>query len=189
MSNNFPGGNMKSPYIVIVALFIALCVMSGCKQDKLPTEASIPDQPRIGSGVLRANIDGSPWVAVDAAGIPSGTSTYSGNILHISGIRAGVGNSAESGTIDLIIDLGASRAEIVPGTYELGTIPAQEGEAQHFDGLSCVCHTNSAYSGTVTITALDVSRKVVSGIFAFNGIGVNGETHTFREGMFEVPWK
>jgi hypothetical protein len=180
---------MKSPHTVIAVLFIALCVMNGCKQDKLPTEASIPDRPPIGSGVLRANIDGSPWVAVDAAGIPSGTSTYSGNILHISGVRAGVGNSAEPGTIDLIIDLGASRAEIVPGTYELGTIPAQEGEAQHGDALLCACHTNSTHLGTVTITALDVVRKAVSGIFDFDGIGVDGQTHIVRGGMFDVTWK
>jgi hypothetical protein len=90
--------------------------------------------------------------------------------------------------MNLIIDLSASKASLSPGTYELGTIPAQEGEAQHFDGMSCVCHTDGAHSGTVTITALDVSRKVVSGTFAFNGVGVNGQTHTFSEGMF-ITWK
>jgi hypothetical protein len=55
--------------------------------------------------------------------------------------------------------------------------------------MSCVCHTDRAHSGIVTITELDVSRKVVSGMFAFNGIGVDGQTHTFSEGMFDVTWK
>ena len=182
---------MKSYQRVVAVLFIAGCLMNGCTQDRLPTEAFIPDQSptAIGSGVLRANIDGTPWTSEDATGIPLGTSTYSGNILHISGVRPAVGDTAESETIDLIIDLSASKAVLGPGTYELGTIPAQEGEAQHFDGLSCVCHTHSAHSGTVTITALDVSRKVVAGVFAFNGTGVNGQTHTFSEGMFDVTWK
>ena len=49
------------------------------------------------------------------------------------------------------IDLTAARTDLGPGTYELGTIPAQEGEAQHRDALSCVCYTNSGHSGTVTI--------------------------------------
>jgi hypothetical protein len=194
MSNNFPGGNMKSPQIVIAVLFIALCVMNGCKQDNFPVQPSTPNPPpQIGSGVLTANIDGSPWAAQDSAGIPSGTSTYSGNILHISGVRAvGVDTARENDgaeTIDLIIDLTASKAILGPGTYELGTIPAQEGEAQYHDALSCVCATNSTHSGTVTITVLDASRKVVSGTFAFNGIGANGQTHTFSEGMFDVRWK
>ena len=182
---------MKSPQLVIAVLLTAGCMMNGCTQDKLPTQPSTtyPTPTAIGAGVLRANIDGSPWTAEDATGIPLGTSTYSGNILHISGVRPAVGDTAEAETIDLIIDFSASNAVLGPGTYELGTIPAQEGEAQHFDGLSCVCHTNSAHSGTVTITALDMSRKVVSGIFAFNGIGVDGETHTFSEGMFDVTWK
>jgi hypothetical protein len=191
MSNNSPGGKMKSPNMVIAVLFIALCVMNGCQQDKLPTEAYVPNPPPppTGSGVLTANIDGVSWSAKDLAGIPSGTSTYSGNILHISGVRAGVGDVAESGTMDLIIDLGASRAEIVPGTYELGTIPAQEGEAQHGDALLCACHTNSTHLGTVTITALDVARKTVTGVFDFDGIGVDGQTHIVRGGMFDVTWK
>ena len=182
---------MKLAHIVIAVLVIAGCVMNGCTQDKLPTEAAVPDVPHppTGAGVLRANIDGTPWASEDATGIPLGTSTCSGNILHISGIRPAVGDTAESETIDLIIDLSASKAVLGPGTYELGTIPAQEGEAQHFDGLSCVCHTHSAHSGTVTITALDVSRKVVAGVFAFNGTGVNGQTHTFSERMFDVTWK
>jgi len=182
---------MKSHSIVIVALFIALCVMNGCKQDKLPTEGSTIDQPPppIGSGVLRANIDGSPWVAEDAAGIPSGTSTYSGNIIHISGVRSVAGDTAKSGTIDLIVDLGTSNAEIKPGTYQLGTIPAQEGEAQHRDAMSCACRTNSAHSGSITITVLDVDRKVVSGVFDFDGFGVDGQTHIVRGGTFDVTWK
>ncbi len=182
---------MKNPHVVIAVLLTAGCMMNGCTQDKLPTQPSIPDQPPTanGAGVLRANIDGSPWVAEDATGIPSGTSTYSGNILHISGVRPVVGDTAEAETIDLIIDVGASKTSLSPGTYKLGSIPAEEGEAQHFDGLTCVCHTNSAHSGTVTITALDVSRKIVAGKFAFNGIGANGETHAFSEGIFDVTWK
>lgn len=182
---------MKSTHIAIAVLFLVGCVMNGCKEDKLPTEAFIPDQPPppTGSGVLKANIDGSPWAAENAAGIPSGTSTYSGNILHISGVRAIGGNTAEQGTIDLIIDLGASNAQINPGTYQLGTIPAQEGEAQHRDDLLCACHTNSTHTGSVTITMLDVAKKVVSGVFDFDGIGVNGQTHTVRGGTFDVTWK
>ncbi len=181
---------MKSTHIVIAVLFIAGCVMNGCKQDKLPTETYITElpPPSTGLGVLTANIDGSPWVAKDAAGIPSGTSTFSGNVLHISGVRA-VGNTAESGTMDLIIDLPASTAGVGPGTYQLGTMPAQEGEAQHRDDLSCACHTDSIHSGTVTLTVFDVTRRVVSGTFDFDGIGVDGQTHSVRGGTFDVALK
>jgi len=180
---------MKSTHSVTAVLLIAGCVMSGCTQDKLPTAAYIPEPPTspTGSGVLTANIDGVSWAA-ESAGMPSGTSTFSGNILRISGVRAVVGNTQASETIDLTIDLGASRANIGPGTYELGAIPAQEGEAQHYDGVSCVCHTNNAHSGTVTITAIDMARKVVSGVFDFDGIGADGQTHIFRGGTFDVKW-
>jgi hypothetical protein len=182
---------MKSSHKAIAILFIAGCVMNGCTQDKLPTAPYIPNPPPppAGSGVLTANIDGLPWVARDGAGIPSGTSTYNGNLLHISGSQAVVGDTADVETIDLVIDLSASKAYIVPGTYALGSIPAQAGEAQHNDGMICICHTNSAHSGTLTITALDVARKVVSGRFAFNGIGATGQTHIISEGMFDVTWK
>lgn len=180
---------MKSSHVVIAVLFIAGCMMNGCNQNTLPSQASIPDQPPSGAGVLRANIDGSLWVAEDIAGIPSGTSTYSGTILHISGGRAVVGDTADAETIDIIIDLSASNGGLCAGTYELGTIPAQEGEARYNDSRSRVCNTNSTHSGTVTITAVDVSRKVVSGIFAFSGIGVNGQTHSFSEGIFDVTWR
>jgi hypothetical protein len=182
---------MKSSNVLITVLFIAGCVMNGCTQDKLPTMPYIPTPPSspTGSGVLTANIDGVSWAAADIAGIPSGTSTYSGNILHIWGARAVVGDTAEAETINLIIDLSASKAYVVPGRYSLGTIPAQAGEAQHNDGLMCVCRTNSTHSGTATITTLDAARKVVSGTFEFSGIGVDGQTHSFGNGMFDVTWK
>ena len=182
---------MKTHRLVIAILFSGCCVMSGCTQDKLPTAPYIPTPPQLatGSGVLTANIDGLSWAAADIAGVPSGTSTYSGNILHIWGARAVVGDTAEAETINLIIDLSASKAYIVPGRYSLGTIPAQAGEAQHNDGLMCVCRTNSTHSGTATITTLDVARKVVSGTFEFTGIGVDGQTHNFGDGMFDVAWK
>jgi hypothetical protein len=182
---------MKSTHVVFAVLFLVGCMISSCTKDNLPTEAYVPpsDLPPSGSGVFTANIDGVSWSAEDLAGIPSGTSAYSGNVLHISGARPIVGDTAESETIDIVIDLSSSTAYVVPGTYSLGTIPAQAGEAQHSDGLICVCHTNSAQSGTVTITTLDVSRKVVSGRFAFDGTGIGGETHVISEGKFDVTWK
>jgi hypothetical protein len=180
---------MKSSHIVIAVLCIAGCMMNGCTKDKLPTEPSIPDQAPTGAGVLVANIDGSPWAAEDIAGDPTGTSTYSGNILHISGARSVVGDTAEAEGIDLTIEPSASKAGLSLGTYTLGTIPAQEGEAEQSVGTTSVCRTTSGHSGTVTITALDTVRKVVSGRFAFNGIGVDGQTHVINEGMFDVTWK
>jgi hypothetical protein len=178
MFNNLPGGNMKSAHIVIAVLFIAGCVMNGCTQDKLPTEAAVPDVPHppTGAGVLRANIDGRPWAAEDIAGIPLGTSTYSGNILHICGVRPVVGDTADAETIDLIIDWAYLNTDISPGTYQLGTIPAQAGEAQHFDGMSCVCHTDRAHSGTVTITGSTCPKSHFR-MFAFNGIESTGNAH------------
>ncbi len=180
---------MKSTPVVFAVLFAVGCVISSCTKDKLPTESSIPDQPPTASGVLTADIDGLSWAAEDIAGIPSGTSTYSGNILHISGCQSVVGDTAEAETIDLIIAPSASMAGLSPGTYTLGTMPAQEGEAQESVGATLVCRTNSAHSGTVTITVLDTVRKVVSGRFAFSGIGVDGQTHTFSGGVFDVTWK
>ena len=182
---------MKNHRLVIAIMFLAGFLINGCEQDKFLTEPVIanPPAPPTGSGVLSANIDGVSWVAQDIAGIPSGTSTYSGNVLHITGFRTVVGDTADAESIDLIIDLSASKGYVVPGTYALGTIPAQAGEAQHNDGMICVCHTNSAHSGTVTITTLDLARKVVAGRFEFNGIGVSGQTHVFSEGMFDVAWK
>ncbi len=187
---------MKSTHIVFAVLFLVSCVISSCTKDKLPTETNIPDTgpttpnlPPSGSGVLTANIDGLSWAAEDIAGNPSGTSTYNGKILHISGARVVVGDTADAETMDLIIDLSTSKAYIVPGTYALGSIPAQAGEAQHSDGMTCVCNTNSAHSGTVTITSLDAARKVVSGTFAFDGIGTYGETHVISRGQFDVAWK
>ena len=184
---------MKTTHILFALLFLAACVLSGCTKDQLPTETTVSDLPASdlppsGSGVLTAKIDGSSWAAEDIAGLPTGTSTYNGKLLHISGGRAVVGDTADAETIDLIIDLTSSRGYIVPGTYALGTIPAQSGEAQHSDGLICVCHTSSGQSGTVTITTLDVERKIVSGRFGFNGIGVDGETHVISEGKFDVAW-
>ncbi len=186
---------MKTSRVVIALLFIAGCAMNGCKQDKLPTEpfTSNPPPPPTGAGVLTATIDGSPWVAQDLTGIPSGTSTYSGNILHVKGVRPVVGDTANENdgteTLDLIIDLTASKVVLGTGTYELGTIPWDQGEAQYHDAQSCVCYTNSTHSGTVTITALDVTRKIVSGVFAFNGIGASGHGHIVSEGAFDVTWK
>ena len=143
-----------------------------------------------GAAAVHSGVDGAAAGGARAAGTPSGTSSYSGNVLHISGGRTVVGDTAEAETIDLIIDLRASQTSIVAGTtYALGTIPAQEGEAEHHDGLACVCHTNSCQPETVTITALDVISKTVSGTFAFNGPGVDGQTHVFSEGMFDVAWK
>ena len=189
---------MKSSHTAIAVVLIAGSVMNGCKQDNLPTQPSVPNPPQlqIGSGVLRANIDGSPWAAEGTDGVPTGTSTYSGNILHIRGVRpigvVGVDTAREpvdGETIDLIIDLGSSKTNLGPGTYELGTIPSQEGEAQYRDAVSRVCYTNISHTGTVTISVLDVSQRIVSGTFAFNGIGLNGPTHTVSEGMFDVTWK
>jgi len=186
---------MKGAHRVIALLFIAGCVMNGCKQDKLPTEPSAPYQapPPIAPGVLSATIDGAPWTADDNAGAPTGTATYSGSSIHISGARAVYGDSARgflaAETIDLTIDLSASKADLVPGTYLLGSIPTEEGQGQYSDPRSGVFGTNNSHPGTVTITALDVARKTVSGVFAFNGIGVSGQTHVVSGGMFNVIWK
>ena len=186
---------MKGARRVIALLFIAGCVMNGCKQDKLPTEPSAPYQPTppIGSGVLTATIDGTPWTADDNAGAPTGTATYRGSSIHITGSRAVYGDSGRENlaaeTIDLTIDLSAAQADLVPGTYELGSIPTEEGQGLYIDPRSGVFGTNNSHPGTVTITALDVARKNVSGVFAFNGIGVSGQTHVVSGGMFNVTWK
>jgi hypothetical protein len=186
---------MKSAHIVFVLFFTAGCVMNGCKQDNLPTQPSTPDPPSLplGSGVLRASIDGLPWAAEGTDGLPSGSSKYSGSVLHINGVRAvGVDTAREpvnAETLELIINLGSSNGTLGPGTYELGAMPPQEGEAQYRDALSRVTSTDSSHLGTVTITALDVTKKVVSGTFAFNSTGVNGQTHLVSQGMFDVTWK
>jgi hypothetical protein len=196
MSNNFPGGNMKSTHIVFTVLFIAGSLMNGCKEEILPPrQQPTPDQtpPPTGAGVLSANIDGSSWVALDTDGIPAGTSTFSGNILHIRGARAVVGDTARENvtaeTIDLILDLNASKINLGVGTYELGTIPGDQGAAQYHDAMSCVCNTDGTHSGTVTIKAIDLAKKAVSGTFAFSGVGVSGHGHIVSEGNFDVAWK
>jgi hypothetical protein len=186
---------MKSAHRVIAVLSITCCLTNGCRQDNFPTAATTPDAPvsQVGSGVLRANIDGLLWEAQDNEGIPSGTSTYGGNILHIRGVRNAIKDTARENanaeSIDLIIDAGASMSDLALGTYALGTIPAQKGEAQYSNTVSLVFGTNSVHSGTVTIMALDLTRKVVAGTFAFNAIGMTGQTRTVSEGLFDVRWK
>jgi hypothetical protein len=192
MSYNFPGGIMKSALRVLAVLFITGYVMYGCKEKIVDDGYHLfpdPPSPSNGAGVLTANINGLPWAAEDIAGVASGTSTFSGNVLRISGVRAVVGDTADAERIDLVIDMRASNENLVPGTYVLGTIPAQEGEAQYRDALSCVCYTNGTHSGLVTITVLNVAEKIVTGEFSFDGVGGSGVTHMVSGGRFDVKWK
>ena len=101
-------------------------------------------RPPTGSGVLTAKIDGSSWAAEDIAGIPSGTSTYNGNFLHISGGRAVVGDTAEAETIDLIIDL-TPREEASFRVHMHSAPYPRSGEAQHSDGMTASA-TQAAHS-------------------------------------------
>lgn len=186
---------MKSTRIVFVVLFVTGCLMNGCTENPPPILTPGPELQQIptGAGLLTATIDGLAWAALDNAGISTGTSTFNGTILHIKGVRAIVVDTARENlgaeTIDLVIDLTASKVFLGLGTYELGTIPADQGTAQYHDAQACVCNTNSTHAGTVTITGLDVTKRYVSGTFAFNGVGLSGHGHTVSEGNFDVAWK
>jgi len=186
---------MHTSTIAAAAFLVAVSVIGGCKEDNKVVGPSAPPAgppSSTGAGTMIATLDGLPWVADYAGGSPSAFAYVSGNGLHIRGVAGNVlektADTSVSQVMDIWIDQEALKNVQIPGTYSLGKVPLQQGAADYFDGLATNFETDLEHGGSMTLTYLDTLKRVVSGTFTFEAVGVGGQMHYVTSGTFDVKW-
>ncbi len=154
------------------------------------TKKDLPDNNTTGSNTFGAKIDGVNWVAQGFGPFPANDiveARMSGNDLIIN--ARNFSQSPNETEFQLTI-----YGVTATGVYNLNT------NVSHPNGTSSYGYyvkrnvnpineyiTSSTYTGTVTITKLDMTNRIASGTFQFDlGSTYNSEVLHITEGRFDV---
>ena len=122
----------------------------------------------LGGASMSCNINGTAWNAITRV------STKQANSFLINGSSL-FGNDLLNITV-----LGIS-----PGSYNLNPLLGQvQASATYTNSISKTDSLYTAFSGTVTLTSVDLVNKKISGTFSFLARNINLATKTISEGTF-----
>lgn len=157
--------------------------------NKEPDE--LPPATQTGANTFGAKIDGKKWVPRGFGIFPASNLLEARFITPTSIIinARNFGSSPNETEFELLI------SDVTgPGTYLLNnnvTLPAYVSYGYYFKRRFTPTDewlTSSTYTGTVTITKLDVVAKIISGTFEFNAISIFDTplTISVTEGRFDI---
>ena len=168
---------MKTIGKVIFAALIILIAFS-CKKGDL-----LPKPTQTGANMMAAKVNGKVWQHRGCIGCMGLRVNYDDRILF--GITGD--NPDQKIGITLII---SSLKSI--GTYDLKL----EGSNNNFGELynskeNIIYLTSNSNTGKVTITKIDLTKKIISGTFEFTAEDENNPSNTIRvtDGRFDVPFQ
>lgn len=166
--------------LAITFMFIAL----SCKKDPLPKAS------QVGAEIMAAKIDGKVWKKTACFSCIAGGSAlrvdFSNGNLYIQGEQ--IDDNVNSSITLVLHNLNKE------GVYDL-TIESDNTNHAELDDYKVVnfakhYRTNSTNKGSVTITKLDLGKKIVSGTFSFIADDEDspGNTTQVTDGRFDVKF-
>ncbi|MDB5281731.1 MAG: hypothetical protein JWO06_806 [Bacteroidota bacterium] len=179
---------MKKPLFYFL-FFVNLFWIQGCKKDS-------SYQPIVPGGLFSAVID-SVVFSSDKYSLDPVTGQYLGNYASIVGGSTpqlsitGQKNNPRDSTYTSI---NFFTAKVAVGSYSTTLTDSGFCELIYTHGpvsRDTIWNTNATHSGTVTITKLDMSNKVVSGTFSFTAFttGALPDVHVTNGSFTDVPIK
>jgi len=166
-------------------LFCALILtiaFAGCGKEESSSVQTPPPPPKA-AGTMSAKVNGNLW---SAGGNPTGGrsayATYDGFTLTIYGKKYNAPLTTGTGISLNVKAFGT-------GTFALGNpydLTAVAFALYSIDSPVSYSSTNgSTHTGTLVITKVDQTNRIVTGTFSFNATGSAGE-YTITEGAFDV---
>jgi len=156
----------------------AALLVAACKKDA--PEAGLPPATQSGANTFGCLVDGQLFVPLP----PQGINSSRREPLEASLYRTDVLVSARgNGGIDF-----ALRNAFRPGVYSIGE--TQSARYGRYAFGSNEYYTNTAHTGTVTLTRIDTVARVAAGTFQFTALDYqSGKTVTVTDGRFDVRLK
>lgn len=179
---------MKRNLIAAVS-FVALLATS-CK--KQITEDDMPPATQTGANTFGARVNGQVW-------IPQRFGTIAGNILEARFI----GNDLLINARNFASSPNETEFEIrvigvtAPGTFSFNTNithPSFAGSYAYYVKRNLTPQnewvTSATYTGSVTLTRVDMTARIVSGVFQFNALNIYNapEPLTVTDGRFDIKF-
>jgi hypothetical protein len=154
----------------------------GCSNENSP---QAPTPPAPAPGIMSATVDGIAWSAGGVSGSPAAAAYTPGSIL-IVGHRLFANGSGSNVTLHVEAFTGV-------GTYTLRT-GALSGARAIFASYTAALDTtkfgtDSAHTGTLTVTLLDTVHRDIQGTFSFSGYdAVGAVVSNVSSGVFDVSF-
>jgi hypothetical protein len=167
-----------------IRLLLAACLAgaTACSNNSNP---QAPNPPGPAPGIMSATVDGMAWSAGGISGSPAAAASSSGSIL-IVGHRIFANGSGSNITLHVEAFTGV-------GTYTLKT-GALSGARAIFASYGAALDTtkyatDSAHTGTLTVTLFDNVNRDVKGTFSFTGYDAVGTVvSNVTGGSFDVSF-
>ncbi|MFZ4398492.1 MAG: hypothetical protein ACOYO1_00545 [Bacteroidales bacterium] len=154
---------MKKNFYLMLIAFSFFAIVSGCKKDS----SGNPIIPGINTS-MTAKIDGLEWASIVR------TCTKNGNTIDLNGV------SADGKIIQLYISPNITTENLVINKdYTLPVTSFYKKQA-----TTTINDIYFATVGTVRLTSLDLTNKLVSGSFSFSAISTSFGTASITTGVF-----
>ncbi len=172
----------------LLAICTSLLLLTAC--NKKVTE--LPPATQTGANTFGAKVNGELWVPKGFAGIPANDALqvrFLANMnMYINAMD--FSKSPTEKEFEIFIQNVTG-----PGTYQLNTsvtYPTTNASYAYYVKRTLTPQeewiTSSIYTGSVTITKLDIPNKIVSGTFQFNLVNIYNAAQTLSvtEGRFDI---
>lgn len=172
----------------IVCFFLLLLTACNKEVDELPAAT------QTGANTFGAKVDGIMWVPKGFGPFPASNlleARFTTPTSILINARNFASSPNETGFEILVSGVTGT------GNYALNTdvtLPAVSGYGYYLKNRLTPqdeWYTSAEYTGTVTISRLDVANKIVAGTFWFNALSIYNAPHTIRvtEGRFDIKFK
>jgi len=167
----------------LLLLLTIILTISSCNKDDDDNNETLPPATQTGAGTFACYVNGQSFIDTSGGYFNSFYQFIDGQYFFGIG-----GLDANGGLLDQII-LSSNASEIEEGVQYILTCNEPQnyyGEVAFARQLlgATTCNTNF---GTMTITKLDFTNNIVSGVFEFDIIHPNtGETIQIRDGRFDT---
>jgi len=170
---------MKSLYLYIILL---LLVCAACKDGALAPKEELPPATQEGKNTIGFLVDGKKWIPKGGFNFPAMNGYYEDNkhYFYLRANRKGIGVNQSFG-----IDM--TKIEKI-AEYRLINDDSNIISAFYYDEERGEFRTDSLYNGSLKITNLDVSGRIISGTFHFDAINDSGEIVEIRVGRFDLKY-
>lgn len=169
-------------------LFLLLLTACNKEVDELPADT------QAGVNTFGAQIDGVKWIPKGFGPFPASNlleARFTTPTSILINARNFASSPNETGFEILVTGVTG------PGTYSLNThvtLPSTSGYGYYLKNRFTPQEewlTSAEYTGTVTISRLDIANKIVAGTFRFNALSIYNTPHSISvtEGRFDIKLK
>ena len=188
MHKSLTNQTMRRNNFSIVYFFFFLLMACNKAVDELPTLT------QNGANTFGAKVDGILWVPKGFGPFPASNlleARFTTPTSILINARNFASSPNETGFEILVSGVTG------PGTYALNTnvtLPAITGYGYYLKNRLTPQDewlTTAEYTGTVTISRLDIANKIVAGTFQFNALSLYNTTHAIHvtDGRFDIKYK